>query len=310
MIYTLTLNPSLDYIMNVMDFTTGAVNRTCAEKYLPGGKGINVSIVLSNLGVPTKVLGFLAGFIGEEIERSLCAMGVATDFVHLPGGISRINVKIKADEETEINAKGPAIDVQSMDALYSKLGNISDGDYIVLAGSVPKGMSENIYCDIMKYLEQKNVHIVVDAEKQLLVNTLEYKPFLIKPNHHELGDIFGTKLTQPEEIAEYARKLQHMGAVNVLVSMGGDGGVLISENGDTYFCPAPSGNVINSTGAGDSSVAGFVSAYSHSGDYKTAFAYALCAGSASAFSENLATADEIQSLFKKQNMISKVQPIG
>ncbi|MBQ7901665.1 MAG: 1-phosphofructokinase [Clostridia bacterium] len=310
MIYTLTFNPSLDYVIDVPQYKEGAVNRTAAEKYLPGGKGINVSVVLNNIGCDTKALGFAAGFTGTEIERLLSEQGVAADFVHLKSGASRINIKIKAQAETEINAKGPTVDELSMEAMYRKLDDMCDGDYLVLAGSVPGGIGEDIYYDIMKKLSSKNVNIAVDAEKQLLMNTLSCSPFLIKPNHHELGDIFGIELTDPKEAAVYGRKLQNMGARNVLVSMSRKGGVLISESGDAYYCPAPDGVAVNSTGAGDSTVAGFIAAYAGHGDCKAAFAYAMCSGAASAFSKNLATKQEIEALYHNQNMLAKVQPIG
>lgn len=308
MIYTMTFNPALDYIVQVPDYREGAVNRTAAEKIMAGGKGVNVSIVLHNLGVETTALGFVAGFTGGEIERLLKARGVRTDFIRLPDGISRINVKLKAGRETEVNGLGPAMDETALRSLYQRLDRLSGGDYLVLAGSIPASLPDSIYCDIMKRLEDRHLRVVVDAEKDLLENVLPYHPFLIKPNHHELGALFGKELTSAEEVAEHARLLQERGARNVLVSMAGAGGVLAAESGEVLCSPAPEGRVVNSTGAGDSMVAGFLAGYLESGDCEKAFVMGLCAGSASAFSEELATRTEIEALYR-MNRKNKVKNI-
>lgn len=302
MIYTLTFNPALDYILKIPDYCEGNVNRPTEESYLPGGKGINVSVVLSNLNIKNTALGYIGGFTGREIEHSLKNQGIDTDFITLENGISRINVKLKAQKETEINAKGPEITSRDIDILFEKLSHLKDGDFLVLAGSIPKGVPDTIYSDIIKSLSDKKINFVVDAEKELLEKVLEFKPFLIKPNHHELGDMFGKALKSKEEVAKHAVILRNRGAQNVLVSMAGDGGVLADENGKVMFCPAPEGAVINSTGAGDSTVAGFLSGYLSSKNTEKAFLTALCAGSASTFSETLATADEIKALYNEMDI--------
>lgn len=306
MIYTLTFNPSLDYVMNVENFALGDVNRAFGDMYLAGGKGINVSSVLAEFGAETKALGFLGGFVGDEIERRLSDMGILCEFVRIAGGTSRINVKVKSHEETEINAAGPNIGPEDMARLYDKLDCMTEGDVLVLAGSIPKGIDKNIYRDIMKKYCHKNIDFVVDAEGDLLKNTLQYKPFLIKPNNFELGDIFGRELTDIDEIIECAEKLRDEGARNVLVSMGGDGAVLVCEDGSRYYSAAPVGRLVNSTGAGDSGVAGFLYGYSRYRDCKQAFAYALCSGSACAFSEKLPTFAEIEAIMTNQNIIEKI----
>ena len=296
MIYTITFNPAIDYIVNVDNYREGIVNRTNGEKVLAGGKGINVSMVLGNLGVENTALGFVAGFTGNEIERVLNELSVKTDFIHLKNGFSRINIKLKADKETEINGQGPQIDTDALDELYKRLDGLKDGDCLVLAGSIPKGISDTVYCDMMKRLFGKNIKIVVDAEKTLLEKTLEYKPFLIKPNHHELGAIFDKELQNKYEVAECAVLLHKKGAKNVFVSMAGDGGVLVTENGQAMYLDAPKGKVINSTGAGDSAVAGFIAGYIENESYEKAFIRGICAGSASAFSHDLASKAEIDTL--------------
>lgn len=296
MIYTLTLNPSIDYVVRMDEYKEGIVNRTSSEALLYGGKGINTSVVLANLGVENIALGFTGGYIGEEFEALLHNDGVKTDFVKLKNGNTRINVKIKAQAETEINAKGPDISTEELENLLLKLDNIQAGDYITLAGSVPPSIPADIYIRIAEKLSRNGVNIIVDAEKNLLTEVLPYKPFLIKPNHHELAEIFGRELMSKEEIISAAKELQKMGARNVLVSMAGDGGIFVGEDNAAYFSPAPTGKVINSTGAGDSTVAGFLAEYIRSANYKKAFIYGLCAGSASAFSEKLATKNEINNL--------------
>lgn len=298
MIYTVTFNPSLDYIVNVPGFTCGRVNRTREEKIFPGGKGINVSMVLKNLGYENTALGFYAGFTGNELKRLVEEKGICADFIPVAEGMSRINVKIRGDEESEINGQGPAILDDDIEKLYEKLERLRDGDILVMAGSIPDVMSQTIYMDIMKYLADRNLKIVVDATKDLLVNVLQYHPFLIKPNNHELGEIFGVTFKERSEVIPYAKKLQKMGAKNVLISMAGDGAVLVAEDGNVYESEAPKGKVVNSVGAGDSMVAGFLAGYLQSGSYQDAFHMGVCTGSASAFSEELATKAEVEQLLK------------
>ena len=299
MIYTLTLNPALDYRMQVQDFKTGQVNRTSSEKILCGGKGINVSTVLHNLGVGTTALGFLAGFTGAAVSVLMKQAGVPQDFIMLPEGNTRINVKLIAQEETEINGRGPFIDEASMQKLWEKLDAMQDGDTLVLAGSIPDSLPDSIYCDIMKRYQEKNIRFAVDASGELLKKALAYKPFLIKPNHHELGELFGVKLHRPAEAVRYAQKLQEWGARNILVSMAEKGAVLLCEDGEVYQQSAFRGNVVSSTGAGDSMLAGFLAAYEKSGNPLQALYLGISAGSASAFSENLATREQIAELFRK-----------
>ena len=298
MVYTVTFNPSLDYIVSVNDFQMGMTNRTCAEQMLPGGKGINVSTVLYNLGIETKALGFSAGFTGKEIERRMAEIGFTHDFISLPEGCSRINIKLKDFDGTEINGMGPDISPENVESLMQKLDTLTSEDYLVLAGSIPGSMPKMIYRDIMARLASKGVQFVVDATGELLMNVLEYHPFLIKPNNYELGEIFGVTLSTKEDVILYAKKLQEMGAANVLVSMAGDGAVLVAEDGSTYKSEAPEGKVKNSVGAGDSMVAGFLYGYLKSGIYEDAFYYGVCTGSASAFSENLATREEVDTLLR------------
>ncbi|MEE1013867.1 MAG: 1-phosphofructokinase [Clostridia bacterium] len=296
MIYTLTFNPALDYIIQVPTYTEGIVNRTVGEKILPGGKGINVSIVLNSLGVPSTALGFAAGFTGTVLTQMLAEQGIQSDFIYLQKGFSRINVKIKARQETEINGQGPEIDAKALTLLYEKLGTLAKGDILILAGSVPNTLPDSTYREIMEHLAEKNLTVVVDATGSLLTNTLELRPFLIKPNLAELEEIFDKKLHTDEEIADCAKELCRRGAENVLVSMGGKGALLVTGAGQVFYHPAPKGRVINSTGAGDSMVAGFLAGYLKTQDMMHALRLGICAGSASAFSQNLATKDAIRSL--------------
>lgn len=297
MIYTVTFNPSLDYIVSVENFTVGRVNRTVKELMFPGGKGINVSIVLNNLGMESTALGFVAGFTGEEIKKRVRELNIKEKFVGIDEGLSRINVKLRSNVESEINGMGPAIDDKAVKSFYSQLDELKSGDILVISGSIPATMPDTIYRDIMKYLENKGIMIVVDATKDLLVNVLEYHPFLIKPNNYELGEIFGREdLRDKKEVAKYAKLLQEMGAVNVLVSMAGDGAVFVDEKGNVYETEAPEGEVKNSVGAGDSMVAGFIYGYLTGGSYEKAFYTGVCTGSASAFSDNLATKEEVYNL--------------
>ena len=299
MIYTVTFNQSLDYIVSVDDFKLGLTNRTSSELILPGGKGTNVSTVLKNLGLESTALGFVAGFTGNEIVKRLNDMGIKSDFISIENGISRINLKLKSIDGTEINGAGPDISEEKVNELMDKLNQLKEGDVLVLAGSIPSSMSDNIYRDIMADLKDRGVMIVVDATKDLLLNVLEYHPFLIKPNNHELGEIFNVKLTTREEVIPYGRKLQEKGARNVLVSMAGEGAVLIAEDGQVFDAPAPKGKLINGVGAGDSMVAGFVAGWIEKQDYEYAFHMGVASGSASAFSENLATKEEIINVYNQ-----------
>jgi len=315
MIYTVTFNPSLDYIVSVEAFTCGAVNRTSSEMIFPGGKGINVSMVLKNLGVESSCLGFLAGFTGHQIERLLAEKGVNAEFIYVEEGMSRINVKLRSvestgmsadsdaavcvKEETEINGQGPKITENEVAELYVKLDKLQPGDILVLAGSIPSTMPSTIYMDIMKHLDGRGIHIVVDATGDLLEKVLPYHPFLLKPNHHELGELFGVSLIDKESVIVYAKKLQEMGAKNVLVSMAGEGAVLAAEDGAVYQSNAPKGIVKNSVGAGDSMVAGFLAGYLFDEGYEKAFKMGLCTGSASAFSEEFATLEEVEALYQQ-----------
>ena len=299
MIYTVTFNPALDYVVRMDALALGQVNRTASEDVQLGGKGINVSWVLRELGHENVALGFVAGFTGKAIEDGLAAKGVATDFIHLPAGLTRINVKLKAGEETEINGKGPDISAEALEELFHKLDALGEGDVLVLAGSIPASMPSDVYESILARLESKNVLCAVDATRDLLVNVLKYKPFLIKPNNHELGEIFGRVLTTDEEIRECAEKLQQQGARNVLVSMAGDGAMLLDENGSCHRLAAYKGKVKNSVGAGDSMVAGFLAGYLDTGDYAHALRVGSAAGSATAFSDVLATRPEIEALLNQ-----------
>lgn len=296
MIYTVTFNPSLDYIVDVNNFKLGRVNRTTKEIIYAGGKGINVSMVLKNLGFDSTALGFLAGFTGKEICRLMEEQGVNADFIEVKEGLSRINLKLRSNEESEINGQGPAIKEKDIRSLYEKLDKLQYGDVLVLAGSIPSVMPQSMYMDIMKYMEEKDLNIVVDATKDLLVNVLKYHPFLVKPNNHELGEIFGVELEEKKDVIVYAKKLKEMGAKNVLVSMAGAGAVLVAEDGSIYESEAPKGKVVNSVGAGDSMVAGFLAGYLQTRDYREAFKMGVCTGSASAFSEKLATKEEVDSI--------------
>ena len=299
MIYTVTLNPSLDYIAECKDFTLGATNRTSSEIIYPGGKGINVSIVLSNLGDRTTALGFLAGFTGEHIDSLIKDMGISSRMIRLNEGMSRINLKLKSKEETELNGMGPNISIIDIARLYQKLESITEDDILVLAGSIPPSVSEGLYSDIMERLKETKIKIVVDATKDLLMNVLDKKPFLIKPNIHELGELFNVKLDSADEALPYALKLKEMGAVNVIISMGKDGAMMVDEYGNSYTMNSPEGKLVNSVGAGDSLVAGFLHKYLETGNYEEAFRYGVCTGSASAFSSALATKEEVEKLYKE-----------
>ncbi len=302
MIYTVTFNPSLDYIITVDDFQLGKTNRTLSEQMLPGGKGLNVSTVLQNLGVENTALGFVAGFTGEEIRRRADELGIHSDFIQIQDGISRINIKMKDFDGTEINGKGPVIQKEAVDELFKKLEQLKEKDVLVLAGSVPESMPDSIYRDIIARLSEKGILVVVDGTKDLLMNVLEYRPFLIKPNNHELGEIFGVELKTREDVVPYAEKLQEMGAINVLVSMAGEGAVLLDGNHQVHTLSAPEGTLVNAVGAGDSMVAGFIAGWMEKHEYSHAFKMGVSAGSASAFSEVLATKEEIQRLYDSLNV--------
>lgn len=305
MIFTVTFNPSLDYVVGLDAFCEGEVNRSQWEQLYPGGKGINVSMVLKNLEIANIALGFIGGFTGKEIQRRIKDFGCYTDFVKIKSGNSRINVKIKADKESEINGQGPNISKKELSELFKKLEAVKKGDILVLVGSIPAALPEDTYENIMKQLENRGVKIVVDATGELLLRVVKYQPFLIKPNNHELGEMFGVVLNEREEIVFYAKRLQEMGAQNVLVSMAGEGAILIDENGQVHEMKPPKGIVKNSVGAGDSMVAGFIAGYLKSQDLREAFRMSVVAGSASAFSETLATKAEVVKLFDELQNINK-----
>ena len=304
MIYTITFNPALDYITQVENFKTGEINRTKTETILPGGKGLNVSIVLKNLGIENTALGFVAGFTGEELIKKLEAQGVKTDFVKVKEGITRINVKISSlnnnkVEETALNGMGPQITKENIDELLKKISNMIASDFFILSGNIPKNLENNIYEKICKILKEKGITFIVDSTQDLLINVLKYNPFLIKPNKEELEETVKCNIHTKEDIINSAKTLQEMGAQNVLVSLGNDGAILITKEGDTYFSEAPKGQVINTVGAGDSMVAGFLAGYYKTKDYEYALKMGVSAGSASAFSVNLATKEEVDSIFNQ-----------
>lgn len=297
MIYTVTFNPSLDYILDLPELDMNQVNRTSGERILPGGKGINVSIVLHNLGVDNKAICFTSGFTGAALKTLLQQRDMNADFIDLEEGLTRINVKLRSGGETEINGQGPEIKSQNIAELYEKLGYLDDEDYLVLAGSLPDTMSSTTYMDIMQMLQYNNSRIIVDATGELLLNVLLYKPFLIKPNNHELGRIFDVEITSKEDAIKYARLLMERGARNVLVSMSSEGAVLVTEDGRVFEADAPQGEVKNSVGAGDAMLAGFLAGYTECEDFERAFKMGICAGSASAFSEEMATREEVMVLY-------------
>ena len=296
MIYTVTFNPALDYVVAVNHFTLGSVNRTVRENIFYGGKGINVSALLANLGYESTALGFVAGFTGEEIERGVMKLGFKSDFIRVEKGMSRINVKLKSDEESEINGMGPEITAEDVELLFGKLECLKEGDVLVLSGSIPAAIGSDIYQRIMERLSGRGIRMVVDAEKDLLLKVLKYHPFLIKPNNHELGQMFGLELKTEEEIITYAGKLKELGAVNVLVSMAGDGAILAAEDGSVHRLGVARGTVKNSVGAGDSMVAGFIAGYLEKGDYAYALKLGTACGGATAFSDGIGTKDEIMRL--------------
>lgn len=298
MIYTVTFNPAIDYVVAINKIEAGCVNRLSSEQIYFGGKGINISLVLKELGITSKALGFVAGFTGEALENGLKEAGIITDFVHLEKGNSRINVKIRSDAETELNAAGPEISDKALSELFRKLNILENGDTIVLAGSVPKSLPEDVYKQILRQLSDKDIRTVVDASKELLINSLKYKPFLIKPNLQELGEIFGETPVSEDEITAYAEKLRQMGAQNVLVSMAGDGAILLDSENNIHKSGVCSGIVRNSVGAGDSMIAGFLAGISD-GDFSYALKLGTAAGGATAFSDGLAVREDIFTLLEQ-----------
>ncbi|MBE6665579.1 MAG: 1-phosphofructokinase [Ruminococcaceae bacterium] len=293
MIYTVTLNPSLDYVVGVKNFREGTVNRTEKEAVTVGGKGINVSLMLHNLGSGSTALGFLAGFTGEEIRRSLQEQGITEAFLFTKNGLSRINVKLKSEKETEINGKGPVIEKEDTERFLDRLEKlIGRDDVIVLSGSLPRGLSASVYLDIMQLAKRKNAKILADVSGETLEAVLPYHPFLVKPNHHELGALFGCEIHSKEEAVFYGKRLREKGAVNVMVSLAAKGAVLLTEDG-VYFAEAPKGEVMNSVGAGDSSVAGFLYGFTKYRDFEKALAFAVACGSATAFSEGIGTSEKV-----------------
>lgn len=299
MIYTVTLNPSIDYIVRLEKFTSGITNRTTSEEYYYGGKGINVSCVLAELDLDSTAYGFVAGFTGDAIEKGIRNDRIITDFIKLKHGISRINIKIKAGDETEINCQGPHITEQELERLLQKIDRISNGDTLVIAGSVPNTMPDDIYETMLERIKLKKVRIVVDATKKLLVNSLKYKPFLIKPNRQELSEIFDVEVKTEEDIEHYAKELQKLGARNVLISLGGEGAMLIDENGNKHKAGVLKEKVINTVGSGDSMVAGFVAGYIKTEDYAYALKLGSVCGNATAFLSGLATKEKIEELLEK-----------
>lgn len=299
MVYTVTFNPALDYVMNVEKLSTDDINRTESEELYYGGKGINVSAILSRLNIPTVALGFTAGFTGKKLREMMDDDGIRNDFTELNSGFTRINVKVKFGKELDINANGPEITADKIKELFLKLKKLNDGDYLVLAGSVPASLPDDLYSKILEELSGKNINIVVDTTGNQLINVLKYKPFLIKPNHHELGEIFGQEMDTTEKITEYAKKLQEMGAVNVLVSRGGDGAVLVDGNGTFHPAAAVEGTLVNSVGCGDSMVAGFIAGYITNKSYSEALKLSVASSAATAFSKELAKADEIYKIYKE-----------
>lgn len=304
MIYTVTCNPSVDYVVQMEQFQPGMVNRAIGEQVFSGGKGINVAVILKNLGVPNRVLGFLAGFTGDFIERELQAQGCQTAFVRLEKGFSRINIKIKGEEESEINGGGPAVDQAAMESLFERINRLQKGDMLIISGSIPPSLPKNLYEKILELLDGRGIYTVVDTSGEALLKTLRYEPFLIKPNHLELEELAQSRLFTREEIIAQGKRLQEMGAQNVLISMAAEGAVLLTSDGKVLFGEAPRGTVRNSVGAGDSMVGGFVAGWLKTGSYAAALQWGIAAGSASAFCEGLATGEEIRRLFDEKIKIN------
>lgn len=297
MIYTVTFNPAIDYVIGVEKLELGETNRSTYEEFYYGGKGINVSTVLKNLGLESTALGFIAGFTGDALEKGLREMGVTTDFIRLEEGVTRINVKIKSGTETEINGQGPVITKEAIEGLLVKISEVKEEDILILAGSIPATLPDDIYEKIIALVSDRKMKIVVDATKDLLMNVLRYKPFLIKPNKSELAELFGTVIESDTDVLEYAGRLQKLGAQNVLVSMGGEGAMLLDAKGVSHRIPAVKGKVLNTVGAGDSMVAGFIAGVLRWNDYEKALKLGSAAGSATAFSKGLATKEMIEKIF-------------
>ncbi len=300
MIYTLTLNPAIDYVINPVDLKIGEINRSKNENIYFGGKGINVSLVLEELDIKSVVMGFIAGFTGKALQEGIESKFIKSDFVNLSEGITRINVKIRHGNETDINMNGPKVTEKDIAKLYEKLDSLQNGDILVMSGSVPSNLPHNIYETIMSRLSSKGVQFIVDAEKDLLLNSLKYNPFLIKPNNIELGEIFSVKIGTNEAALKYAKELQEMGAQNVLISLGDKGAVLIDKNGKNYFASAFEGDASNTVGAGDSMLAGFIAGYILKEDFEYALMLGTASGGATAFSEGLAKKHQIEDLLKKR----------
>lgn len=299
MIYTVTLNPSIDYVIKVKKLVKGHINRVNEEHVYPGGKGINVTRILKNLDNDSIALGFVSGFTGDYIINSLEELNLESNFIKVKDGFTRINVKIKSEEETEINGQGPQISDEELNRFYEVIDQLVDGDILILSGSIPSCLDERLYEDIMKRVEYRDIKVVVDATKNLLLNVLKYKPFLIKPNNHELAEMFNVELNNTEDIIFYAKKLKEMGAQNVLISMGKDGALLVSEDNQVFLSSVAKGEVVNSVGAGDSMVAGFISGYLKSNNYEEALRLGAASGGATAFSSDLATRELIDKLIKE-----------
>lgn len=299
MIYTVTFNPSLDYSIGIKDFTEGTLNRTNFEEIRVGGKGVNVSIVLTSLGIENVALGFVAGFTGEQIEAGMKQLGCKTDFIHLPQGFSRINVKMVSNQETEMNGMGPTVSAKECEQFMMRLKALKPGDTLVLSGSIPSSMPQDMYERILETIDTDEIRVVVDTSSELLRRTLAFRPFLIKPNLIELSELFGRSLTVYEDIVGCAKHLQEEGACNVLVSMGSEGAILVTEEGQVFSAPAPSGKLVDSVGAGDSMVAGFLAGYLERGSMVDGFAKGLAAGSATAYKQGLATSEEIAAIAQR-----------
>ena len=296
MIYTVTLNPSIDYVIKVDKLTTGNINRVNEEHVYPGGKGINVSRILKSLDNDNIALGFVSGFTGDYIINSLQELNLKSDFIKVKEGFTRINVKVKSEEETEINGQGPKISEEELNQFYKVIDKLVDGDILILSGSIPSCLDERLYESIMKKVEDRDIKVIVDATKNLLLNVLKYKPFFIKPNNHELAEMFNVELNSTEDVVFYARKLKEMGAQNVLISMGKDGALLVTENDEVFASSVAKGEVVNSVGAGDSMVAGFIAGYLKSNSYEEALRLGAASGGATAFSSDLATREFIDKL--------------
>lgn len=307
MLYTLTLNPSLDYHVETSEFILGKTNRTCFEEIRIGGKGLNVSIVLKNLGIDNIALGFISGFTGEEIKKRLDNLNIKHHLIDVKNGFSRINIKLKQDDkESELNGQGPIVSKEDFIKLLTFFDGLKENDILVLSGSIAKGMNKDCYSLIMDRIKDKSIKVVVDTTNNYLKSVLEYKPFLIKPNKDELEEIFNVKISDKKDICKYAHKLMDMGATNVIVSLGSKGALGCFKDGHNYYLDSLKGEVISTTGAGDSFVGGFMASYINNKDYKEAFKYGLCAASASVFSTSLANKEKVEELYKQLSQIEEI----